>query len=77
MVVVVGLTLTAVPLVTARLPGVITPVPLAKTAVRLELPPAVIAAGFATKLVIVGRGTTVTVTVWVIAVPVGGVTVRV
>ena len=59
------------------MPGVITPVPLAKTAVMLELVPAAIVAGFATKLVIVGAGTTVTVTVWVIAVPVGGVTVRV
>jgi hypothetical protein len=62
-VVVVGLTLTAVPLVAGRLPGVITPVPPAKTAVRLELPPAVIVAGAATKLVIVGAGFTVTVAV--------------
>ena len=54
--VVAGLTLAGVPFVTARLPGVITPVPLAKTAVRLELAPAVMAAGFATKLVIVGAG---------------------
>jgi hypothetical protein len=53
-VVVVGLTLTGVPLVTARLPGVITPVPFAKTAVRLELAPAPIVAGFAVKLVIDG-----------------------
>ena len=59
------------------MPGVITPVPLAKTAVRLELPPAVIVAEFATKLVIVGAGTTVTVTVWVIGVPAEFVTVRV
>ena len=63
MVVVVGLTLTAVPLVTVRLPGVITPVPLEKTAVRLELPPARIVAGLATKLVIVGAGFTVIVAV--------------
>lgn len=63
MVVVVGLTLTAVPLVTVRLPGVITPVPLANTAVRLELDPELIVAGLAPKLVIVGAGTTVTVTV--------------
>ena len=55
----------------------ITPVPLVKTAVRLELVPDAMVAGFAAKLVIVGGGTTVTVTVWVIAVPVGGVTVRV
>ena len=73
----VGLTLTGVPLVTVRLPGVITPVPLAKTAVRLELPPIAMVTGFAIKLVIDGAGTTVTVAVWVIAVPVGGVTVRV
>lgn len=58
-----GLTLTAVPLVTVRLPGVITPVPLANTAVRLELDPELIVAGLAPKLVIVGAGTTVTVTV--------------
>ena len=75
--VVVGLTLTAVPLVTARLPGVITPVPLAKTAVRLELPPAVVVAGLATKLVIVGAGLTVIVVVCVTAAPLDGVTVRV
>jgi hypothetical protein len=55
-VVVEGLTLTAVPLVTDRLPGVITPVPFANTAVRLELPPTAIVAGFAVKLVIAGGG---------------------
>jgi hypothetical protein len=80
-VVVVGLTLTAVPLVTGRFPGVITPVPPAKTAVRLVLPPAVIVVGLAPKLVIVGAvgtGFTVTIAVCVIAVPAaGGVTVRV
>ena len=54
--VVAGLTLTAVPLVAARFPGVITPTPLAKTAVRLELPPAAIVAGVATKLVIEAAG---------------------
>jgi hypothetical protein len=75
--VVVGLTLTAVPLVTARLPGVITPEPPEKTAVRLVLDPDVIVTGVAVKLVIVGAGSTVTVTVCVIAVPTGGVTVRV
>ena len=72
-----GLTLTGVPLVAGRLPGVITPVPLAKTAVRLELPPTVIVAGLATKLVIVDAGTTVTVTVWVTAAPLEPVTVMV
>jgi hypothetical protein len=76
-VVVAGLTLTAVPLVAARLPGVITPVPLANTAVKLELPPAPIIAGVATKLLIVGAGTTVTVAVCVTAAPLEGVTVSV
>jgi hypothetical protein len=76
-VVAAGLTLTAVPLVTARSPGSIIPVPLAKTAVRLELPPAVIVAGFATKLVIAGAGFTVIVAVCVTAAPLEGVTVRV
>jgi hypothetical protein len=56
---------------------VITPVPFAKTAVRLELAPAPIVAGFAVKLVIEGGGTTVTVAVCVAAVPTEGVTVRV
>jgi hypothetical protein len=55
-VVVAGLTFTAVPLVTGRLPGVIAPVPLTKTAVRLALAPALIVAGVAAKLVIVGAG---------------------
>lgn len=76
-VVAAGLTLTAVPLVTAIFPGVITPVPLAKTAVRLELPPTVIVDGLATKLVIVGAGITVIVAVCVTAVPLVGVTVSV
>ena len=51
------------PLVTGRLPGVMTPVPLAKTAVRKELDPAPMVAGLATKLVIVGGVVTVTVAV--------------
>lgn len=72
-----GLTLTGVPVVVAKLPDVMTPVPLSKTAVRLELPPTVIVAGLATKLVIVGAGTTVTVTVWVTAAPLEPVTVMV
>jgi hypothetical protein len=76
-VVVVGLTLTPTPLVTARFPGVITPVPLAKTAVSVELPPAVIVVGFAPKLVIEGAGVTVTVAACVIATPAEEVTVRV
>ena len=72
-----GLTLTAVPLVTAIFPGVITPVPLANTAVRLELPPVVIVGGAATKLLIVGAGFTVIVVLCVAALPLVGVTVSV
>ena len=73
-----GLTLTGVPLVTARLPGVITPVPFTKTAVRLEFAPAAIVAGFAVKLVINGvPGFTMTSTVCLTAVPTELVTVRV
>jgi hypothetical protein len=53
-VVVVGLTLTATPLVTERFPGVTTPVPPVKTAVRLELDPASIVAGLGAKLEIEG-----------------------
>jgi hypothetical protein len=53
-VVLVGLTDTAVPLVTEILPGVITPVPLEKFAVRLELAGAVIVAGLAVKLEMLG-----------------------
>ena len=74
----VGETLTGVPMVAGRLPGVIMPVPLAKTPVRLVEPPAVIDAGLAVKLVMVGAtGFTVTVTVCVTAGPMTGVTVRV
>jgi hypothetical protein len=50
---------------------------LAKTAVRLELELSAMVAGLAPKLVIVGAGTTVTVVVWVTAVPLVGVTVSV
>ena len=56
--------------------GIMSPMPLAKTAVRLVLAPAAIMVGFAVKLVMVGAGSTVTVTVCVIAVPLAGVTVR-
>jgi hypothetical protein len=74
----VGETLTAVPLVTVVFPGVITPVPLAKTPVRLAVAPAVIVAGLAVKLVIVGaRGFTVTVAVCATAPPALFVTVRI
>jgi hypothetical protein len=76
-VVAVGDTLTAVPLVTARLPGVTTPVPPVKVANRLELLPDAIVDGVALKTLIAGVGLTVTVTVWVTAVPVVGVTVSV
>jgi hypothetical protein len=72
-----GLTITGVPLVTARFPGVITPVPFANTAVRLVLAPTVMVAGLAAKLLIVGAGVTVTVAVCVTAVPLEGVTVSV
>jgi hypothetical protein len=46
----VGFTLTDLLLVTARLPGVMTPVPPVKTPVRLEVEPAAIDVGFAVKL---------------------------
>jgi hypothetical protein len=72
-----GLTLTGVPLVTGIGPGVITPVPLAKTPVKLELPPGPTVVGLATKLVIVGAAMTVTLVDSVAAVPAGGVTVSV
>ena len=78
MVVVVGLTVTAVPLVAEILPGVMTPVPLANTPVSVALWPAVMVAGLATKLVMVGgAGFTVMLTVAVTAAPLDGVTVRV
>jgi hypothetical protein len=74
----VGETLTGVPLVAGRLPGVIIPVPPAKIPVRLLEPPDGMDAGLAVKLVMVGTaGVTVTVTVCVTAVPLEGVTVRV
>ena len=60
-----------------RFPGVITPVPFAKTPVKVALWPAVIVVGLATKLLIVGAGFTVMVTVAVTAVPLAGVTVSV
>ena len=76
-----GLTLTAVPLVTELLmvvlPAVITPVPPENTAVRFELCPEVMVVGLAVKLVMVGGVLAVTVTVAVTAVPLVGVTVSV
>ena len=59
------------------LPGVTTPVPPEKTAVRLELPPAVMLAGLDVKLVITGAGFTVTVVVAVAVKPAEDVTVSV
>ncbi len=60
------------------MPGMITPVPLAKMAVRLELVPDVMVDGLAVKLAIAGAGFTVTVAVCVTVVPPAvGVTVRV
>ena len=56
MVVVAGVTVTAVPLDAARFPGVITPVPPEKTPVRVALFPSTMVAGFATKLVIEAGG---------------------
>jgi hypothetical protein len=73
-----GVTLTAVPLVARRLPGVITPVPLAKIPVREAVPPAVIDVGLAMKLVIAGAaGFTVITAVWVTVTPAALVTVSV
>ncbi len=77
MVVAVGLTVTATPLVAGRLPGVMTPVPLAKTPVRAALDPFGMEVGLAVKLVIVGAGFTVMVAIAVTAVPLVGVTVKV
>jgi hypothetical protein len=49
-----GVMVTAVPLVTVRLPGVMTPAPPAKTAVKPADPPVATEVGFATKLVMTG-----------------------
>ena len=51
-----GLTLTPTALVAGRLPGVMTPVPFAKTPVRVALDPDVMEVGFAAKLVIEAGG---------------------
>jgi len=50
-----GETFTGVPLVTVRFPGVITPVPFSKTAVRVADSPTVIVVGFASKLAMEGH----------------------
>jgi hypothetical protein len=55
-VVAVGLTFTATPLVAGRFPGVMTPVPFAKTPVKAAVDPSIIEARFAVKLVIEGGG---------------------
>jgi len=55
-VVVVGLTLTGVPLVGTMLPGVITPEPPLNTGIKLELDPASIVEGLAPKPLISGGG---------------------
>jgi hypothetical protein len=74
-------TLTAVPLVAVRKPGVIIPVPPVKTPVKLVDPPAAIDVGFAVKLVIVGAAGTIAFTVTVAVIeavtPAELVTVRV
>jgi len=60
-VVAVGLTVTEDPLVAGKLPGVMSPAPLAKTPDKVTIAPGVIVPGLAVKLVMVG-GKTVTVT---------------
>ncbi len=60
-----------------RLPGVMTPVPLAKTPVNAALDPLGMEDGLAVKLVIFGTGFTVTVAVAVTGVPLEPVTVSV
>jgi hypothetical protein len=77
LVVAVGLTVTPGPLVAARLPGVMTPVPFAKTPARVALDPVVMLVGLAVKLVIVGAEFTMMVADAVTAVPLAGVTVSV
>ena len=72
-----GVTVTAVPLVAEILPGVMTPAPLAKTPVSVVLAPPLMVVEPATKLAMVGMGSTVTVAVAVAAAPLEGVTVRV
>lgn len=75
--VVLGLTVTGIPLVTARLPGLMTAVPLVKMAVRLLLDPSVMVAGLATNVVITGAGYAITVANCLTIVPLELVTVRV
>jgi hypothetical protein len=56
LVVTVGLTVTATPLVAARFPGVITPVPPLKTPVNVALCPSVMVLALAVKLVMDAGG---------------------
>lgn len=56
MVVAAGVTVTAIPLVADRFPGVMTPVPLEKTPVRVALCPTVMVVGLATKLAMEAGG---------------------
>jgi len=76
-VVAVGVTVTGVPLATAPTPLLIVPVPPENTAVSIVELPAVIVFAPGVKLLIVGAGTTVTVTVADTEVPALLVTVRV
>jgi hypothetical protein len=76
-VVAAGATVTAVPLVTVPRALSMLPVPLANVGVNVAEPPTVIVVGLATKLLIVGAGTIVTVAVDVTAVPAAFVTVNV
>ena len=73
-----GDTRTATPLLAEMFPGVMIPVPLAKTPNRLEELPVVIEVGVAVKLVMTGRtGFTVTMTGREAVAPAAFVTVRV
>ena len=73
----VGVTETSAPLLAARLPGVMTAVPLANELARVEISPAAMDVGPAMKEVITGAGTTVTVAEAVTWAPSELVTVRV
>jgi len=76
-VVTAGVTVTAVPLVTAPTLLSMLPVPLLNTPVKVVEVPAVIVGAAAVKLVIVGAATTFTVACLVTAVPAAFVTVNV
>jgi hypothetical protein len=76
-VVTVGFTVRTLPLVTAPMPLSIDPVPFTNVGVKVAGAPAVIVVGLATKLLIEGAGTTVTVAVAVTNAPAVFVTVKV